>query len=101
MLEDENPALRHFLGAYLHQDWRDEYADSFDALDDFLLGSPPLALLIGPEIDRLIQESLPSEDLERRLFELGSYYMPSLLGQDPSTWLRELRARILESHGSV
>lgn len=42
MLDQQYPALWQFFGAYLHQDWREEYESTDAALRDFVSGNPDL-----------------------------------------------------------
>jgi hypothetical protein len=86
------PALWQFLGAYLHQDWRDDYADTEEALSDFMEGEPAFAPNLASEIDRLLATTRTSEEAEAVLVDLGSFYVPSASGQDPKQWLIQIRA---------
>ena len=86
------PALWQFLGAYLHQDWRDDYADTQAALSEFMGAEPAFAPNLAPEIDRMLAATRTSEETEAALLELGSFYVPSTSGQDPRQWLIEVRA---------
>ncbi|WP_104105465.1 contact-dependent growth inhibition system immunity protein [Nocardioides sp. 616] len=90
MLEDRYPALWHFLGAYLHQDWRDQYSSPQEALLDLLDGDPEEAPALIDEIDDLTT-SASTEELDDLIVELGSFYRPSRDGRDAREWLNELR----------
>ena len=94
MLKDEYPGLWQFLGAYLTQDWPDEYPEPLMALDDFIAGEPATALLVPDEIDRLLRDAQDGAALERLLVNLGSGYVPSAAGLDPREWLLQVRARL-------
>lgn len=93
MNKAEYPALWQFLGAYLHQDWQDDYANTSDALSDFLVGEPALAPVLAAEIDRLLGTIHTSEEAEAVVLELGSFFIPSAQGQDCRDWLLLLRAQ--------
>lgn len=85
------PALWQFLGAYLHQDWRDDYADTNGALSDFMTGEPAFAPALISEIDRLLATTQGSADTEAAILELGSFFVPSASGDDPRAWLLRMR----------
>jgi hypothetical protein len=91
MLEQEYPALWQFLGAYLHQDWREEYESPSAALRDFVSGSPGQAVALPAELERVLASTADDESLEKTLVSLGSFFVPSRAGQNPRDWLRRLR----------
>ena len=41
-------ALELLLGAYLHEDWADDYPDLWHAVDDFTAGEPQSAQHFAP-----------------------------------------------------
>lgn len=92
MNQADFPALWQFLGAYLHQDWRDDYADVQEALADFMTGEPALAPNLTPEIDRLLTSTRTSDETEAVIRDLGSFYVPSKFGQDSREWLVLIRS---------
>lgn len=85
------PALWQFLGAYLHQDWRDDYADTNEALSDFMTGEPAVAPALVSEINRLLATTESSGEIEAAILELGSFFVPSASGDDPREWLLRMR----------
>ena len=91
MLEQQYPALWQFFGAYLHQDWREEYDSPSAALRDFVSASPALAADLPAEVERVLASSPDDENLEAALVSLGSFFVPSRDGQDPRNWLRHLK----------
>lgn len=91
------PSLWQFLGAYLHQDWQEDYAESAEALSDFIVGEPALAPHLVPEIDRLLAATQNSRQTEAALLQLGSFYVPSARGQDPRQWLAHIRTQAAEA----
>jgi hypothetical protein len=91
MLEQQYPALWQFLGAYLHQDWREEYESPSAALRDFVSGDPRFAVELPTEIERVLTSTADDAALEEMLVNLGSSFVPSLTGQNPRDWLRSLR----------
>ncbi|KRE97413.1 hypothetical protein ASG76_01430 [Nocardioides sp. Soil774] len=91
MLEQQYPALWQFLGAYLHQDWREEYESTSDAVQDFVTGSRVLAVNLPPEIDDVLASATDDVSLEELLVDLGSFFIPSRAGLDPRDWLRQMK----------
>ena len=53
-LQRSYPTLRHFLAAYLHQDWDDEYGDPFEALADLLDDRPLPATALRDELEAVL-----------------------------------------------
>jgi hypothetical protein len=67
-------ALEQFLGGYLNEDWTDEYADAWQAVDDFARSQHGDALHLRREIEGIIRH-YPSEDaLFTCLLRLGLGY---------------------------
>ena len=93
MSRDQYPTLWRFLGAYLHQDWRLDYADPLNAVSDFLAAEPTSASPLAHEIDRVLASTSTSVEAERLVVDLGSFYLPSLDGKDARVWLAALHAR--------
>jgi hypothetical protein len=91
MSEQQYPALWQFLGAYLHQDWREEYESPSAALPDFVSGDPRFAVELPTEIERVLTSTADDAALEEMLVNLGSSFVPSLTGQNPRDWLRRLK----------
>ena len=101
MNQTDYPSLWQFLGAYLHQDWRDDYADTQEALLDFMEGEPAFAPELASEIDRLLASTATSRETESAILGLGSCFVPSANGQDSREWLGLIRteaSRMLQ-HG--
>jgi hypothetical protein len=90
-LSRQYPALWQFLGAYLHQDWRDEYESTSDALRDFVSGNPDLAIQLPHELQHVLTTT-PDDVLDELIGDLGSFFVPSRTGQSPRDWLRRLKA---------
>lgn len=92
---DDLPALRHFLGAYLHQDWSDEFATADEAVDAFVHDEPGRATTLGQEVSSLLA-SAPDEARLRKLVldDLGSGYYPPGDGLTFQQWLRSVRTRL-------
>lgn len=92
MLEQQYPALWHFCGAYLHQDWRDEYDSTTEALRDFVDGSPNLASRLPREVDQALDTTPDEVTADDLLANLGCSFVPSRAGLDPRDWLRQMKA---------
>jgi hypothetical protein len=90
VLEQQYPALWQFFGAYLHQDWREEYESTSDALRDFVSGSPDLAIELPHELQHVLTTT-PDDVLDELIGDLGSFFVPSRTGQSPRDWLRRLK----------
>jgi len=84
--------LGSYLGAYLHQDWYDEYPDEWAALDDFLADGPPEnAQVFRADIAALLAEHPAEEDVRRIVLdELGSSCLAEVDGWTYRDWLQAL-----------
>lgn len=91
MSKQQYPALWQFLGAYLHQDWREEYESPSAALRDFVSGDLGFAIDLPTEIEQVLTSTADDAALECTLVNLGSSFVPSLTGQNPRDWLRRLK----------
>jgi hypothetical protein len=91
MLEEQYPALWQFLGAYLHQDWPDEYESPSAALRDFVSGEPRYAEDLPAEIEQVLSSTADDAALDETLGNLGSFFVPSRAGQSPRDWLRRMQ----------
>ncbi len=89
-----NLALPHFIGAYLHQDWPDEYGDPWRALDDFIDSEPTQRATLVTEIHYLLTRIEDESELRRIVVEeLGSAYLPEADGWTYRSWLHEVARR--------
>lgn len=86
-IRDEFPALWQFLGAYLYQDWQDEYTSTETAFRDFLHGDPTSARQVAAEITAVLESGRDEAALDQLLRDAGSYYLPSLHGLPARPWL--------------
>jgi hypothetical protein len=91
MSDQQYPALWQFLGAYLHQDWREEYESPSAALRDFVSGDPGFAVDLPTEIEQVLSSPVDDATLEATLVNQGSFFVPSRAGQNPRDWLRRLK----------
>lgn len=92
--ERDYPALWQFLGSYLHQDWRDEYATPDEALMDFVAGEPASVPQLVADIDKALETAKDDDEAEHLLISLGSFYVPSRSGESARAWLQHLRTRL-------
>jgi hypothetical protein len=90
MLKQQYPALWQFFGAYLHQDWREEYESPSAALRDFVSGDRDYAVVLSTEIEQILSSTADDAALEEMLVNLGSFFLPSQAGHNPREWLRLL-----------
>ena len=79
-IPDQLPALRLFAGAYLHQDWRDDYDSTELAFQDFLRSEPRHALRIADELRTVLDSDLDESALRELLHQAGSFYLPEADG---------------------
>lgn len=88
-------ALKHLLQAYLNQDWPDDYATVWDAVDEFKRSDPARVELLRREVAELIAEGRDEEGLKLLLVdELGGEYWPPGDGSTFSDWLLALKAAL-------
>ena len=86
------PALAHLLGAYLHQDFLDEFPSSLDAVRVFVITEPiELVRSADDEITNLLQDERFQDGLGLILRALGSFYDPDSEGVSPADWLEQVR----------
>ncbi len=86
------PTLWHFFGAYMHEDWRDDYVDEWAAVDGFIADGPPEdPELFRAEIAQLLTR-YPSEEEVRKIVlnDLESCYLADVNGWKYRDWLQAL-----------
>lgn len=69
----EYPALYQLLGAYFHQDWSLDGTE-LGVLDTFISDEPDLARGLPREVAKTLSTNPSESELEKSLFQLGSYY---------------------------
>jgi len=85
------PALRHFTGAYLHQDWDDDYGLVGNALREFGRNEPGLAPRLATEIGDLRATGQDEAALRRLILDVfDGYYLPEADGLTMTDWLAAL-----------
>ncbi len=96
----EYPSLFQFFGGYLNQDWPDEYADEWAALEEYLSDNPRGATGFCPEIQALLEEHPDEGELRRMLFqELGCAYSAEVDGWKYRDWLQALSDHVEKAIG--
>ncbi|MCW2738637.1 contact-dependent growth inhibition system immunity protein [Nocardioides sp.] len=98
---DDFPALEQFLGAYLHQDWLDEYTSTEMGFRDFLDGEPRHGALIAAELDRVLNSGEDDATLLDLIRDCGSYYLPDAWGLTARAWLTRLLELCTAAPGTV
>jgi hypothetical protein len=89
--------MEQFLGGYLNEDWADDYADPWQAVDDFARSQHGDALHLRREIENIIRQ-YPSEDaLLPPLLRLGLGYRIQFHGwTSHRDWLLAVADRVDE-----
>ena len=95
-------ALELLLGAYLHEDWADDYPDLWHAVDDFTEGEPQAAPHFRADVDQLLSERQSEQELQQTLRALGiSYYPPGGGWESYRAWLLAVAARVEQNPPAV
>ncbi|MFL6162244.1 MAG: contact-dependent growth inhibition system immunity protein [Jatrophihabitantaceae bacterium] len=97
---NDYPTLRHFFGAYLHEDWPDEFADEWAAADGFVREEPQAAPNFKAEMDQLLL-SYPEEHQLRHmlLYDFGAAAMMENLGWKYRDWLQAMADHVEKAAG--
>lgn len=89
------PAMRQFLGAYLHQDWSKSYESPWAALDDFIQRQSRFDVeSLVNEIDAVLKSHDEQSARLLVLDELDSYYLVEADGWSYMDWLRAVQERV-------
>ncbi|MGZ6745541.1 MAG: contact-dependent growth inhibition system immunity protein [Nocardioides sp.] len=94
-------AIWHFAGAYLNQDWPEEYGTWEATADAFVSDVPVLAAALVVEIDLLLESSTSEADLRRHLDDRGAAYPVAPAEESLRRWLERLADRIRLASGSA
>jgi hypothetical protein len=93
--------LFQFFGGYLGQDWPDEYANEWDALDDYLRENPVSASRFCPEAQALLDEHLSEEELHRFIsYDLACAFAAEVGGWKYRDWLQALSDHAAKRSGT-
>ncbi|HEY0167231.1 MAG TPA: contact-dependent growth inhibition system immunity protein [Jatrophihabitans sp.] len=88
-------ALELFLGAYLHEDWADDYPDLWHAVDDFTDGEPQSAPHFRADVEQVLSQCQSEQEIQQRLRQLGIVYYPPGDGwQSHRAWLLAVAAHV-------
>lgn len=94
--------LDQFFGGYLHQNWDDFYADSTEAVAEFLSDYPPdKASQILTSLGWLLDQELSEEKLDNLLLHLHNAYYPLEAGETYEQWLIEIYNPIAKHLGKA
>jgi hypothetical protein len=88
------PALLHLMGAYLNQDWPEDYADEWEALDDLVLGAKSDAPALPLEIAWVLATYPTEGEIEEYMRSLGSGYAADPDEGGYRGWLIEVSRRV-------
>ncbi len=88
------PAFWHFAGAYLHQDWPEEYGDPWRALAAFVTDEPALAAAMPDEIEHALQDNGSEEGLAAFVIVQGAAFVPGPDDGGYRGWLTEVARRV-------
>lgn len=90
-------ALEQLLGGYLNEDWADDYADPWQAVDDFPRSQPSYALKLRGEIEDILRHCTSENALDAQLTRLGLGYRIQAHGwTSHRTWLLAVGDRVEE-----
>lgn len=85
-----NDTLSYFFESYFHQDWRDDYSLSLDAVRAFNIAEP---LETKQALKNALNEMLVSEELSQDVInKLGGNFKPEREGLSTRDWI----LRVLE-----
>ena len=88
-------ALEQLFGAYLHEDWADDYADLWDAVDSFARRQPVHAPAVRGEVEQVLAACESEAALEECLERLGLIYYPPGAGwASHRAWLLAVADRV-------
>ncbi len=84
------PTIEHFFGAYLHQDWTDEFETSIEALRQFAHDEPGDVRSLLDELRELSNRNLSDSEFEEFAEKRGSFYLAANHNGGYRQWLSEL-----------
>jgi len=87
--------VKLLLGAYLHQDFLDEFATAMEAVESFARTEPvDVVRAAVKDIDLLLTDEQFLHSPDEFLSELGSCYVPGSDGMTAIEWLRRVRSTL-------
>lgn len=94
----EFEALDTLLGGYLHEDWADDYADPWQAVDEFTHSQPEYAPAVRADVDEVLRRCRSESELTLQLRKLGLAYYPASDGwASKRAWLLAVADRVDET----
>jgi len=97
---NDYPALRRFFGAYLHEDWPDEFPDEWAAADEFVRGEPQAAPNFGAEMAQFLRSNPDEVQLQHTLlYDFGAAVMVEDRGWKYRDWLQAMADHIQKAAG--
>ncbi|HEX8092580.1 contact-dependent growth inhibition system immunity protein [Jatrophihabitans sp.] len=88
-------ALELLLGAYLHEDWAEDYPDLWHAVDDFTDGEPQSAPHFRADVEQVLGQGQSEQEIQQSLRQLGIVYYPLGDGWDSyRAWLLAVAAHV-------
>lgn len=77
--------LEYFFDAYFHQDWRDDYESSLDAVADFSTAEPTESIV---QLVQALKDLHGKGDLPQDTFnKLGGNFKPESEGMSVAEWI--------------
>ena len=94
------PMLRHFFGAYMHQDWHDEFPDEWAAADEFVADEPFSLAAFATEMDQLLANCPDEQQLRDKLLDsFGAAAMVENRGWKYRDWLQAMAEHVHKASG--
>ena len=94
------PTLSRFFGAYMHQDWHDEFPDEWAVADQFVQDEPFSVATFAAEMEKLLA-NCPEEDKLRLilLYDFAAAAMVENRGWKYRDWLQAMADHIQKAAG--
>ena len=94
------PMLRHFFGAYMHQDWMDDSPDEWAVAEEFVRDEPFSVAAFAAEMEQLLA-NCPEEDQLRHilLYDFAAAAMMENLGWKYRDWLQAMTDHMQKAAG--
>ncbi|PYP84648.1 MAG: hypothetical protein DMG65_22200 [Candidatus Angelobacter sp. Gp1-AA117] len=93
-MSNYNDLVPLFAG-FFHQDWRDEFNNTEEALQAFVNDALPEELTgASTALQKLIQSNMSEEELGELMLDLGCFYNPTPTGKSYKQWLSDIAGRL-------
>jgi CdiI immunity protein len=94
------PLLRHFFGAYMHEDWFDEFPNEWAVADQFVQDEPFSVTTFAAEIDQLLADCPKEKQLRHKLLDdFGAAAMVENRGWKYRDWLQAMADHVQKASG--